>query len=139
MAMNKAPGSQGLQSSKLVKPPVRTGKAATGVRPGYPDNLGNMRGNHVTGQGSVPANLTPMQTVKPPISVPLGNAIATNVGAGGPGTGRVVRPTGTQGQWGAANPGERKPIVGPDPHAPWQGSNNAARRSPVVKGGGENV
>jgi hypothetical protein len=136
MAKTMNPGSQGISSNKLVRPGQRLGANATGVRPGYPDNLGNMRGSHVMGGQDLPAKLTPMQTMKPPISVPLGNELATNVGKGGPGTGRVVRATGTQGMHGGANPGERKPIVGPDPLSPWQGSNNAARRSPVVKAGG---
>ena len=132
MPMNKAPGSQGIQSSKLVRPPARDGKPAMGVRPGYPDTLGNMRGSHVTDKGDLPAKPTPMQTVKPPISVPLGNELATNVGAGGPGKGRTVMATGSQQMHGAPNPGNRT-VSGPDPLAPWHGSNNAARRSPVKK------
>jgi hypothetical protein len=135
MAKTMNPGNQGISSNKLVRPGQRLGANATGVRPGYPDLLGNMRGSHVMGGQDLPAKLTSMQTMKPPISVPLGNSLTNNVGAGGPGKGRVVMATGSQGQHGAANPGNRT-VSGPDPLAPWHGSNNAARRSPVVKGGG---
>jgi hypothetical protein len=134
MAKTMNPGSQGISSNKLVRPGQRLGANATGVRPGYPDNLGNMRGSHVMGGQDLPAKLTPMQTMKPPISVPLGNSLTNNVGAGGPGKGRVVRATGSQGQHGAAASTRPAP-QGPDPLAPWF-PNSPARRSPVVKGGG---
>lgn len=104
--MAKKDSGGGLTSNKLVRPPVRTGAPAMGVRPGYPDQLGSMKGNHAMDRGDVPAKLTPMQTVKPPISVPLGNQVAGNVGAGGPGAGRTVMRSGSQGQHGAVNPGE---------------------------------
>jgi hypothetical protein len=132
MAKMRNPGNQGLQSNKLLRPPPRDGKPATGVRPGYTDNLGNMRGTHVTDKGDMAAKLTPMQTVKPPISVPLGNAVATNVGRGGPGTGRTIYHTGDQGQHGAVNPGNRPMPTGPDPLAPWFPP-SAARQSPIKK------
>ena len=106
MAKSSSAGG-GINSNKLVRPPVRDGKPAMGVRPGYVDTLGNMRGNHATEVGRALNNTTPMQTVKPPISVPLGNELATNVGAGGPGTGRKVMATGTQGQYGKSDPGNR--------------------------------
>jgi hypothetical protein len=131
MAKMMNPGSQGISSNKLVRPGQRLGANATGVRPGYPDQLGNMRGDHVTDGRTVPAKLTPMQTVKPPISVPLGNAVATNVGAGGPGTGRRVMPTGSQMQYGAAMSTRPAP-TGPDPLDPWFPP-SAARQSPVKK------
>ena len=95
----------GINLNKNVRPPVRTGQSAMGVRPGYPDNLGNMRGNHAMDKGTVPAPPTPMQTVKPPISVPLGNEVAGNVGKGGPGAGRTVMRSGSQGHHGAADAG----------------------------------
>jgi hypothetical protein len=133
--MAKKDSGGGLTLNKNVRPSVRTGSAATGVRPGYPDLLGNMRGSHVTDGRDLSAKLTPMQTVKPPAGggQMLGNQKALDVGKGGPGTGRVVMATGSQKQYGAANPGERKPISGPDPLSPWFGNNNSARRSPVKR------
>jgi hypothetical protein len=129
--MAKKDSGGGLTSNKLVRPSVKTGSAATGVRPGYPDLLGNMRGSHVTDGRELPAKLTPMQTVKPPISVPLGNEVATNVGAGGPGKGRVVMATGSQGQHGAAMSARPAP-TGSDPLAPWFPP-SPARQSPIKK------
>ena len=131
MAKSSSAGG-GINSNKLVRPPVRDGKPANGARPGYPDLLGNMRGTHVTdGKTDLPAKLTPMQTVRPPISVPLGNELATNVGKGGPGTGRKVMATGTQMQYGAATSSRPAP-TGADPLAPWF-PNSPARQSPIKK------
>jgi hypothetical protein len=127
----------GIHSNKVREVGVRTGKAAMGIRPGYPDNLGNMRGTHVTrggiegGGGDLPSKLTPMGTVKPSISVPLGNAVATNVGGGGPGAGRTIYKTGMQKQYGAAVSNRPAP-QGPDPLAPWF-PNSPARQSPIKK------
>jgi hypothetical protein len=42
-------------------------------------------------------------------AVKLGNELAGNVGGGGPGTGREVMRSGTQGQHGNANPGIARP------------------------------
>lgn len=42
-------------------------------------------------------------------STPLGNAVARNVGPGGPGKSYVVRDTGQQAQHGASNPGASRP------------------------------
>jgi hypothetical protein len=137
MAMNKAPGSQGLSSNKLVRPDVRTGTGSNGVKPGYTAQLGSMKGTHLTDGRDMPASkaLIAKDAMKPTASnaVKHGNEVALNVGKGGPGAGRVVHRTGSQMQHGAANPGERKPITGPDSLSPWFGSNNEARRSPVKK------
>lgn len=104
--MAKSNAGGGINSRQVVRPGVHDGKPASGVRPGYPDLLGNMRGTHVTdGKTDLPAKLTPMQTVKPPISVPLGNEVATNVGAGGPGKGRVVMRSGSQATHGPIDRG----------------------------------
>jgi hypothetical protein len=56
-------------------------------------------------------SIEPVRTGQVP-SVPLGNDVARNVGAGGPGAGRVIDRTGGQGQHGpvAGNP----PIQGRD-------------------------
>jgi hypothetical protein len=136
MAKSSGAGG-GINSNKVRQVGVRTGAAAQGIRPGYPDNLGNMRGTHVTrggiegGGGDLPAKLTPMGTVKPPISVKLGNELATNVGGGGPGAGRTIYKTGMQMQYGAAVSNRPAP-TGPDPLRAWFPP-SPARQSPIKK------
>jgi hypothetical protein len=53
------------------------------VPPGYPDLLGNMRGNHVTGDGPVAQNMVPMYS-KPGYMAPM--------------AGTTRHPTGSQGK-----------------------------------------
>ncbi len=53
-------------------------------------------------------------------NTPLGNAVARNVGRGGPGTGRTVylpgeNQRGGQNQYGAANPGIPEPVASRSP------------------------
>jgi hypothetical protein len=48
----------------------------------------------------------PLVKSTPKDFVPLGNDLATNVGRGGPGTGRTVYPCGYQDQHGQAAPGQ---------------------------------
>jgi hypothetical protein len=137
MAKSSGAGG-GINSRQVVRQGIREGKSATGVRPGYVDQLGNMRGTHVTrggiegGGGDVAGKLTPMETVKPPISVQLGNAKALDVGAGGPGKGRVVMASGSQGTHGPINPGNRPTPTGPDPLRGWFPP-SPARQSPIKK------
>jgi hypothetical protein len=136
MAMNKAPGSQGLQSNKLVRPSVQTSKGPYSVKPGYAAQLGSMKGTHLTEGRETPYSkaLIAKDAIRPAAgnTVKYGNEIALN-SKSAPGQGRTIMPTGTQMQHGAANPGERKPITGPDPTAAWWPSNNEARRSPVKR------
>jgi hypothetical protein len=132
--MTRSP-NQGLSSNKLVHPGVRTGTGAKGVQPGYAAQLGMMKGNH-SGRGDIPSKVViGKDAIGKPAgnTVPFGNEIAGNVGKGGPGAGRKIYMTGVQGQHGPVNPGNRPAPQGPDPMAPWQGSNNAARRSAVKK------
>jgi hypothetical protein len=102
--MAKSNAGGGINSNKLVRPGQRLGANATGVRPGYVDQLGNMRGDHVTDGRTVPARLTPMQTVKPPISVPLGNACTEPCGPKGEGR-TLYGKSGTNQQYGEVDRG----------------------------------
>lgn len=71
------------------------------ISPAAAANLGASKGNHVMGKGTVQRPTEPI--VRGTASqVPLGNAVAGNVGKGGAGTGRIVHATGSQGQHGAA-------------------------------------
>jgi hypothetical protein len=80
----------GITSNKLIRPGIKAGSPRTNlIDPHGPDFLGQST--------SFP---------KPPLmkgtapQVELGNALATNVGAGGPGQGRTVMRGGSQGTHG---------------------------------------
>jgi hypothetical protein len=109
--MSKARSGGGITSNKLVRPDVRSGAPSTNkMSPAGAAQLGVALGDKVhnrahTGQGF----RTPLQAgVR--AQVPLGNAVAGNVGGGGPGTGRTVYGAGSQGQHG---PVARDPVPAP--------------------------
>src|SRR5262245_10088871 len=90
--MAKARSGGGITSNKLVRPSVKVGPPSTNkVNPERVAQIG-----------------AETQFTKPPLitgtmpQVPLGNAVALNVGAGGPGTGRTIYKTGSQSQHGPA-------------------------------------
>jgi hypothetical protein len=93
---NKVGGGLG---SRVVNPQgTRDGQKAFGINPGGVAQLGSSQGNKATEQGSTLSYRGEPWTVgKTPISVPLGNSVATNVGKGGPGAGREVFRCGSQG------------------------------------------
>jgi hypothetical protein len=98
---NKYNGGGGEGMRQHVKTPIITGQPAHGVNPGAVSYLGNKVGNHATEGGTVAnPNYTPMYG-QPPVQAgaPLGNEVALNVQRGGPGTGRVTRGSGSQGQY----------------------------------------
>jgi hypothetical protein len=109
---NKLSGG-GIGSNKLVHPSVRTGPASTnkiserGVSQyGYATGSKIDRGNYTTANSALPVNQGTMK------QVPLGNQVALNVvGRAGPGAGREVHRSGSQGQHGApaqgSSPGPR--------------------------------
>jgi hypothetical protein len=134
--MAKSSGAGGGPNSRqVVHPGVRTGQPAVGRGIGRVAQIGNKVGDHTTENGKGTGYRGDPMFMKAPAggAQVLGNAKALDVGKGGPGTGRTVMATGSQGQHGAANPGERNMPSGPDPLSPWFGSNNSARRSPVKR------
>jgi hypothetical protein len=83
----------GIASNKRTEKPVRTGVNARAMSPRGVSQIGQNMGNHVTeGKSKARGAVEPVRgALKPdgkPGGIPLGNAVATNVGAGGPGTGR---------------------------------------------------
>jgi hypothetical protein len=87
--MTKPRSGGGLTSNKLVRPSVRTGPPNSRVvNPGGADQLGQ----HMTKASAA----TPLYggTFS---QVPSGNAVAKNVGKGGPGAGRTIHRSGSQG------------------------------------------
>jgi hypothetical protein len=93
--MNKVKSGGGITSNKLVRPSVKTGQPAKGTSPAAADYLGQATAFKKESVG-----------VGPGFPSQLGNALALNVGAGGPGTGRTVHHCGSQGQHGSPNRGE---------------------------------
>jgi hypothetical protein len=100
MAKNKAGG--GIDSRVVTKQPVRTGQAAKGINHRYPSSAGMNYGNHATDSTKVMPNPAPKLLAASPVSggVKLGNQTAMEAGQG-PGAGRNVSRTGSQGQHGA--------------------------------------
>ncbi len=97
MAMKRNQPAGGMGSRVVKEVPVRTGKSATGVRPAAISQIGSSIGNKVTEEvgGKIPYRGEDW-TDKKPLSVPMGNTVALNVGKGGPGTGRTIMPCGSQ-------------------------------------------
>jgi hypothetical protein len=105
-------GAGGGMGSRVVRPgPARMGQPAREQRPRGVSQIGQNMGNHATNSGRVlRGGVEPVRGAAMP-SVPLGNEVAKNVGAGGPGRGRTVMTSGTQGQHGPVA-GEPAPASG---------------------------
>jgi hypothetical protein len=88
---------------------VRNGASARGTSPRGVSQIGSSMGNHVTDRRT-PATkaVEPIYQGRAPQggNAPLGNAVALNVGKGGPGTGRDVSRSGSQSQYGPAAQGQ---------------------------------
>jgi hypothetical protein len=93
----KARSGGGLTSNKLVRPSIRGGKRTLdAISPSAVADLG----------AAIGYKRQPLVKSTPKDFVALGNELATNVGQGGPGTGRTVYPSGYQCQTGPAAKGE---------------------------------
>jgi hypothetical protein len=93
----------GITSNKLVHPNVKTGPASSDkMDPHGVGQIGVAQGSMLNKQGSFTSrnSAVPMNAGTMP-QVELGNKVALNVGAGGPGTGRTVYRSGTQQMHGA--------------------------------------
>jgi hypothetical protein len=100
----------GYGSSQVVEVKQNLGRSRKGINPGGVNQLGYSVGNHPTdGSGTTSYRGDGWLDNRTSISVPLGNQLATNVGPGGPGTGRTVYASGSQGTQGAVNPGNPRP------------------------------
>jgi hypothetical protein len=95
--MKKIRSGGGITSNKLnARPMPKTSSPSQAMSPTAISRLGSKIGNHAdTGKVNVP--VVPLVRGAVP-SVPLGNSVATNVGAGGPGKGRTTLPSGGQGK-----------------------------------------
>jgi hypothetical protein len=81
---------------------IRKGAPRREISPRGVSQIGGSLGNHATDKpGELRRAVEPVVTGKRGISVPLGNEVAKNVGAGGPGAGRVLHgQSGSQGVHG---------------------------------------
>jgi hypothetical protein len=88
--MSKAGG--GINSRQHKSVGVRTGAPRQGKNVRAVSQIGQNMGNHSTNRREMMPERKVVERVKGPqgISVPLGNSLATNVGSGGPGKGRVL-------------------------------------------------
>ncbi len=100
----------GLKSRNVVAKPVRTGVGARAIRPGGAGQIGISQGSHITERGETNYRGAKFYGDAAMNPVKYGNEIATNVGKGGPGAGRVLYgQSGLQGQHGKATPGANRP------------------------------
>ena len=87
MAMNKAPGNQGISSNKLIRPPVRTGLQTKALLRVMRRRLGTALGDHTT-EASRPATAAIRCTRKALQTPSIGNELALN-SMSPPGQGRT--------------------------------------------------
>jgi hypothetical protein len=92
----------GIQSNKLVRPGVKGGSRSANVgSPAGVDQLGAAQGSRMKeGSYTTQSSATPLFSGSKPNPVAFGNQLATNVGQGGPGAGRTVMRSGSQGTHG---------------------------------------
>jgi hypothetical protein len=109
---NQVAGGYG--SRQHVEKSVRTGTGSRSANPGGVGQLGNAQGTHVTRGEESNYHGDPLHSGRSFQPVPFGNEVALNVGKGGPGTGRTVYASGSQGTQGATNAGNPRPV--PDRH-----------------------
>src|SRR6516164_899744 len=112
--MARGSGGGGYHTRQHVEKSVKTGKGSYATTPGYVGQLGNKQGNHPTRGEPTSYRGEPMHSGPSFQPVPFGNQVALNVGKGGPGTGRDVHASGSQGVHGGTNPGNPRAVPGRD-------------------------
>ena len=108
----------GIGMNKNVQPSVRTGSGSKSTRPAGVAQIGASQGNHITNKSETDYRgerlHNPERNFNP---VKFGNELALNVGKGGCGTGRTLYgQCGSQGTYGAVNPGSPRPNPQHDAH-----------------------
>src|SRR5262249_52455918 len=94
--MARAKSGGGITSNKFVQPGIKTGQPNKGTSPAAADQLGQ----------SVSFKREQVEMGRAYPGTKLGNEVALNVGAGGPGKGREVFKSGSQSLHGPVNRGE---------------------------------
>jgi hypothetical protein len=95
--------------NKNVEPRVRTGKGSYGTRPSGVAGIGTSYGSHITNKSDTGYRGPKFHDGKSFQPVKFGNEVALNVGKGGPGTGREVMASGSQGCHGQPATGNPPP------------------------------
>jgi hypothetical protein len=123
MAKSKAGG--GINSRNVTRQTPKAGQPAREMRPKGVSQIGQSMGNHVMrGDIKSPRSVEPVRRAARPAAggpggVSLGNELAAGVQRG-PGGGRTVHSSGSQGQHGAGAGSPKAPareILGPAPQA----------------------
>ena len=119
----------GLGSRNVVRPGVVVGARGREVGPRGVSQIGSAMGNHATEtarklSGAVEAVHRAPQPANGPGGVPLGNAVALNVGKGGCGTGRTLYANLEQ----IGPTARRLEAHGPRVATPWRASDTTNRR-----------
>jgi len=104
--------SQGIRSKNVREVGYRTGRGAVKINKAAVNQLGNHTGSHVTQTGKDTGyrgeDLVRGRGYN--VAPGFGNAVALNVGGGGPGKGyRQIGKSGQQGTYGPTNPGNPAP------------------------------
>jgi hypothetical protein len=100
----------GIASKQNVEVRVRTGSGSHSSNPGYIAQLGNKVGNHTTDRGTTPYTGEIFHNAdKNYQPTPFGNEVALNVRGGGPGAGRKIYASGSQGTQGQPARGNPEP------------------------------
>jgi len=109
MTRSNAGGGHG--SRQVTERPVKTGAGSRVATPGGVGQLGQSQGSHVTRGQESNYRGEPLHGGRSFNPTKFGNELATNVGRGGPGAGRVCYgQSGSQGMHGATNPGNPRPV-----------------------------
>jgi hypothetical protein len=122
-ASGRNTGGGGINTKQHVRPTVRGGPPQTKIiSVSAAADIGVKKGDHAMGNGrNLRRPADPLvQGTRPQVA--LGNQVALNVGRGGPGAGRVIHSSGSQGQQGKANPG----VQGGSPFLPGNPSSGPA-------------
>lgn len=99
MSKAKSVSGGGANSRVVRNVAIKSGAPTTRqINPGAVSQIGIKQGNHAENR-TVQRPAQPIVAASRP-QVPLGNAVALNVGKGGPGAGRVVHPCSSQGNHG---------------------------------------
>jgi hypothetical protein len=98
-ASGRSSGGGGINTKQHVRVGVKAGPPQTKkISVSAASHIGRSVGNHASDSGgkTMQRPADPLIQAKVP-QVPMGNAVALNVGRGSPGAGRVISPAGTQG------------------------------------------
>jgi hypothetical protein len=102
MAMSGSGGGGGYGSRQHVEKSVRTGTGSRSARPAGVAQIGVTQGDHITNKSDTGYRGEKLHNDRTFQPVKFGNELATNVGKGGPGSGRTLYgQSGLQGQHGS--------------------------------------